>query len=89
MLQELHAQGKLNAVQRQFMALKRPELEFYDLQADPHEVNNLAASPKHKTLVAEYDAKLTRWLQAMDDKGSVLESREVLEREEPRIDFKG
>ena len=84
-LHELHAQGKLNDVQQQFMASKRPEIEFYDLEADPYEVNNLAASPKHKKLVAEYDAKLNKWLKDMDDKGAVLESNEVLEREEPRL----
>ena len=87
-LHELHARGKLNAVQEQFMASKRPEIEFYDLEADPHEVNNLAASPKHKKLVSEFTAKLNNWLRDMDDKGAVLESQEVLEREEPRLQVK-
>ena len=83
-LQDLHAQGKLNAVQQQFMAARKPDVEFYDLAADPHEVNNLAQSPKHSKLVKEYSSKLDAWLKAMGDKGATPESRETIEAEEPR-----
>ena len=38
--------GKLNAAQSTFWKPKSPE-ELYDLQSDPDEVNNLAASPAH------------------------------------------
>ena len=83
-LEDLHSQGKLNAVQQQFMAARKPDVEFYDLAADPHEVNNLAMSPKHSKLVKEYSSKLDAWLKAMDDKGATPESRETIEAEEPR-----
>lgn len=83
-LQELHAQGKLNAVQEQFMAVRKPDMEFYDLAADPHELNNLAKSPKYGKLVKAYSSKLDAWLKAMDDKGAIPESKETIEREEPR-----
>ena len=44
---ELHETGKLNADQEKWFKYPRPEIEFYDVQADPHELNNLADDPKY------------------------------------------
>jgi uncharacterized sulfatase len=44
---KLHDEGKLTAAQDHFWKPKPPE-ELYDLQRDPDEVNNLAASPEHQ-----------------------------------------
>ena len=49
--QRLHLEGKLNAVQAAFWQPKPPE-ELYDLQTDPDEVRNLAASPDHAAIKA-------------------------------------
>jgi arylsulfatase A-like enzyme len=35
--------------------------ELYDLQADPHERQNLAADPKSKTIKTEMEARLNAW----------------------------
>jgi len=70
-LKELHAQGKLNAVQSLFMQPRKPPVEFYDLAADPHEVNNLAASPKHQSLVRRYAGVLDKWLKETRDLGGI------------------
>ena len=43
----LFDEGKLTPAQRHFWEPKPPE-ELYDLQSDPDEVNNLAASPAHR-----------------------------------------
>lgn len=51
--ERMHAAGQLNAAQDAFWKPKPPE-ELYDLQSDPDEVRNLAASAKH----AEIKAKL-------------------------------
>ena len=42
--------GKLNAAQSTFWKAKAPE-ELYDLQSDPDEVSNLAASPAHTAIL--------------------------------------
>jgi hypothetical protein len=72
-MKELHAKGKLNATQSLFMADRKPELELYDIEKDPHEVNNLAASAAHRNTVMDMDRRLQAWLKQMDDKGAVPE----------------
>jgi uncharacterized sulfatase len=47
---KLHDEGKLTLVQDQFWKTKPPE-ELYDLQDDPDEVHNLAASPAHQEIL--------------------------------------
>lgn len=83
-MKELHAEGKLNRVQSLFMAPQKPTVEFYDLEHDPHEVNNLAVSAQHKKLVDEYGQRLDRWLKEVNDQGAIPETKETIEREEPR-----
>jgi len=84
-LQELHAAGKLNTVQEQFMAPRRPEVEFYDLRTDPHEVRNLAHYPAHKEHAARMGRILDDWIRGTRDQGAIPEPREVIEREEQRF----
>jgi arylsulfatase A-like enzyme len=43
---ELYETGKLNAEQRQFFEA-RPAEQLFDVEADPHEVRNLANDPQH------------------------------------------
>lgn len=73
-LQELHTQGKLNAVQELFMQARKPPVEFYDTVADPHEVNNLASSPKHQALVRRFGGILDRWMEETRDLGGIPET---------------
>jgi len=59
---QLHDQVKLTPVQDIFWNTKAPE-ELFDLQSDPDEVNNLAASPAHqqiKTRLRKAQQELTR-----------------------------
>jgi arylsulfatase A-like enzyme len=88
-IKELFAAGKLNAVQAQWMAPRKPELELYDHQADPHEVNNLAGDAKHRQSLHRLSAMLDKWIEETGDKGRTPESRETIEREEPRANLKG
>lgn len=40
--------------------------EFYDLQEDPNEMNNLIASPEHQALIEELTASIYDWLESSD-----------------------
>jgi len=46
---------------------RRPVVELYDVQADPHERNNLAQSPRYAKLVRELSDKLWAWMEQVND----------------------
>ena len=77
-IKELHAAGKLNAVQELWMAPRKPGVEFYDTRSDPFEVRNLAASREHAPLVAQFSKRLDAWMSETRDLGGVPESKEEL-----------
>ncbi len=83
-LKELHSAGRLNAIQAQWMAPQKPEIELYDHQADPHEVKNLAGEKRHQAVGKQLSGLLDRWIEDTRDQGRILESRETIQREEPR-----
>jgi arylsulfatase A-like enzyme len=76
-MRHLYAKGKLNRDQALIMADTRPREELYDLQADPHELRNLAADPAHAATLARHRAALEDWIQRTDDKGRAAEPEEV------------
>jgi N-sulfoglucosamine sulfohydrolase len=47
--------------------LHRPEFELFDLENDPHEVNNLASDPDHAGTLAELKAKLRAFQERTKD----------------------
>lgn len=47
--------------------IHRPKFELYDIQADPHEGNNLAESPKHLETLARLKSKLKTFQQKTGD----------------------
>ncbi|VGO15418.1 Arylsulfatase [Pontiella desulfatans] len=57
----------LTTEQRRFLEDHKDAEEFYDLQADPFEVNNLAADPAHADKVAEYRQLLAEWMESTGD----------------------
>jgi uncharacterized sulfatase len=71
--------GKLNPVQMQFFARTKPKEELYDLEADPHEVKNLADSPDHQATLKEMRAALDQWIKDTKDLGEVPE-QELINR---------
>jgi arylsulfatase A-like enzyme len=69
-LRALHAEGKLNDLQETLLfAPTRPKEELYDLQADPHELHNLAADPSHQGMLEKLRDRLDRWIAETDDHG--------------------
>lgn len=74
---ELFKAGKLNDVQAFKWQARVPE-ELYDLENDPHEINNLADDPKFAKVLAEHRAILEKWMKETDDKGQYPESIDSL-----------
>lgn len=69
-LRELHETTKLDDLTEKLLfAEKRPPEELYDLIGDPHELNNLAADPKHKVTLNELRKRLADWEMKTNDQG--------------------
>jgi arylsulfatase A-like enzyme len=73
-LREAHAAGTLNEIQEQIFAPMRPEEELYDLEADPHEIHNLADNPDHQQTLLKLRNQLEQWMIDTDDQGRRPES---------------
>ncbi len=52
---------------------QRPFLEFYDLEADPWELDNLADRPEHADAIASLRSRLESWMLSQGDQGSETE----------------
>ena len=71
----LNIQGKLNPAQAAFFAPSKPEFELFDIQKDPHEINNLADDPGCAAIKAELLAELNKWRKSINDQGVSEEFR--------------
>ncbi|MFN3240125.1 MAG: sulfatase-like hydrolase/transferase [Planctomycetota bacterium] len=74
-LRERAAAGQLNGDQMQFYGARRPREELYDLQADPHQVDNLAGRDSHRPSLLLHRAILDAWIRRTGDRGQQPESR--------------
>lgn len=70
---QMFQQGKLNEVQSRFWKPKPPE-ELYDLEADPHQTNNLAGTALHAPTLQRLRQVLREHLLATRDLGFLPES---------------
>ena len=52
--------------QKQFF-LPRPPEQLFDIEADPHEINDLSQDPKHKGILLEFRQRLTAKVKAIND----------------------
>jgi N-sulfoglucosamine sulfohydrolase len=75
LLPQLAADGKLAPAQAALVAPTMPPEELYDLDADPHEINNLVTStkPEHKAALKRLRAALNKWIDETNDQGRVPE----------------
>ena len=76
LIKQLHAEGRLTPVQDVLAAPTMPEEELYDLQADPHEIRNLAGQAEHRETLGRLRAVLERWIEQTNDQGRVPEPAE-------------
>ena len=58
--------GALNETQARFW-LPRPAEELYDIEKDPHNINNLAADSAYAAVLAELREENLRWLKEVKD----------------------
>lgn len=74
-LRELHAAGKLDALQTQLLfSPSRPAEELYEWTQDRWQVKNLAGDPAYAAALAQERARLDRWIAETKDKGPEAES---------------
>jgi arylsulfatase A-like enzyme len=80
LMRELHAAGKLTPVQAALFAPRLPDEELYDIDRDPEETQNLAAStgPDHQRELARHRKELEQWIQDTRDQGAQLEPAEIV-----------
>jgi arylsulfatase A-like enzyme len=73
----LYLAGKLSGPQL-LMFQPRPVEELYDTEADPHEIDNLAADPTHTESLSRLRTALDSWLRDVGDLGALDEAQMVL-----------
>ena len=78
-LRNWHEAGELDDVQALLFREERPEEELYDLNADPHEIRNLAGDPVHAGKLEELRNRLDAWMEETGDQGREPEPREMFD----------
>jgi arylsulfatase A-like enzyme len=79
-IRRVHAEGKLPPAARLFMAERKPVEELYDLQNDPHEINNLADDPRYADRLKQMREVHLQWVKQTKDLGLMPEP-ELVQRE--------
>jgi uncharacterized sulfatase len=73
-IRRMEKSGGLTAVGVLFSAPHKPAEELYDLEADPHEIRNLAGDPRFQEIKARMLRALTAWQRKTGDMGLMPES---------------
>src|SRR6185295_19893526 len=80
LMRALQSEGKLAGAPAELMARHGPGEELYDIEADPHEIRNLAdsAQPEHREALVRLRAALDTWMIETGDRGGIPEPAEVV-----------
>jgi len=65
---QLRGENKLTQDQKNCFVSPRPEAELYDLEADPHELHNLAGQKDYQKVQADLRAVLDQWQEETHDR---------------------
>tara|TARA_B100001027_G_scaffold216429_1_gene192760 strand:+ start:2807 stop:4444 length:1638 start_codon:yes stop_codon:yes gene_type:complete len=76
-LRKMYENNELNEIQKSWLELI-PELQLYDLNEDPHEINNLAYDPNYKEEVLLLENVLEEWIEKNNFHGH-LEEDDLIE----------
>lgn len=66
-IQRLQSENNLPEPLSWYAEKSRPRVEFYDLENDPGEWNNLAGNPEYDSLITEYQKVLSEWMNETND----------------------
>ncbi len=75
----LQAERKLTGPAALWMRTHRPGEELYDTRADPHQIENLADNPAHKTTLERMRHAVAEWMARIGDQGLINEA-EMIQR---------
>jgi arylsulfatase A-like enzyme len=78
LLKELHAAGKLTEAQERLCQPTMPVEELYDLEHDPHEIDNLASKPDYQATLERLRGVLEHWIVESNDQGRTPEPPELI-----------
>lgn len=81
----LHLDGKLNAAQELFFRKTKPEFELFDIEKDPHELNNLAGDRVYGEKFDELKNELNRFRAEIGDNPEIEKYRSY---KWPEFDYK-
>ncbi|MEO0894943.1 MAG: sulfatase [Bacteroidota bacterium] len=73
-LLRLRDEGNLTEEQALWFRMTKPEEELFDIEADPHELNNLAKDPAFAPKLQELSSALDTWMAEHEDTGMMDES---------------
>ena len=68
-IKKAYEAGELNSVQAKYWLPTKPKEELYDLENDPHEINNLALNPNYSPELEKHRKLLDNWISTYGDKG--------------------
>ncbi len=75
----LRDSGSLNEVQMQWFRDSKPEEELFDLENDPHELNNLVENLDYQSKLTELRTEMDRWLSEIGDDPALPERKLLTE----------
>ena len=77
---EMMDKGEMRGAQLVFFSDNKPAEELYDLENDPHEINNLAENPEYSDQLERHRNILAGWIEDTGDRGQLPESEIGLRR---------
>ncbi|MCX8038356.1 MAG: sulfatase-like hydrolase/transferase [Candidatus Sumerlaeia bacterium] len=80
-IRRLAAEGALQGAAAWLAAPNKPAEELYDVEADPHEINNLAGNPKYEKILLNLRRTLHEWMVETRDM-ALLPEPELTTRDE-------